>query len=43
MFWGPSAFQSERIGDFLGAFEEVALTASAQITLSSFSMDMQRS
>ena len=35
--------QSEQIGDFLGAFEEVALVASVHITLSGFSMDIGRS
>jgi hypothetical protein len=34
--------QSEQIGDFLGAFKEVALVASVQIT-SSFSVDIGRS
>ena len=35
--------QSEQIGDFLGAFEEVALAASVQNTLSSFRIDTRRS
>ena len=35
--------ESERIGDFLGAFESVALTTSAQNTLSSFEFHTSRS